>query len=308
MASSNERVPAASERLNFFGRTAAALRARIKRGFGQSEPAPDHVYESQQGKPAEPAVPARVIMAPEGVCLYAVGDIHGRRDLLDLLMAQITEDAARLPEGIKPQIIFLGDYIDRGLKSREVIDFFTSGAAGRFDPVFLMGNHEEALLRFLEDASFGNQWARYGGAETLYSYGLAPPNQRASLNSHEEMSAARNAWTRVWTEFRNRLPAEHLAFFQSLKPYHVAGDYLFVHAGLRPGVELAEQSVRDMLWIREEFLDDRAHFPQMVVHGHTPMDSVHHDTRRIGLDTGAFLTGRLTAARLTGTDVAFLST
>jgi len=308
MASSNDGTTATSrERLNFFGRTARALRARLKRGSGQTEPAVDHVYDSRQGKPAEPVGPARVIAAPEGVCLYAVGDIHGRRDLLDQLMDLITEDADKLPEGIKPQIIFLGDYIDRGLKSRNVIDYFTSGAADRFDPIYLMGNHEEALLRFLQEASFGSQWARYGGAETLYSYGLAPPNQRASLNSHEEMSAARDAWTRVWAEFRNRLPAEHLAFFQSLKSYHVAGDYVFVHAGLRPGIELQDQSIRDMLWIREEFLDDRAHFPQMVVHGHTPMDSVHHDNRRIGLDTGAFLTGRLTAARLTGTDVAFLS-
>jgi serine/threonine protein phosphatase 1 len=308
MASSNDRVPAASERLNFFGRTARALRARIKRGFGVTEPLAEPAYDGLQDRAAEPAVPDRVIAAPEGVCLYAVGDIHGRRDLLDQLMELIREDADKLPEGIKPQIIFLGDYIDRGLKSRDVIDFFTSGGADRFDPIYLMGNHEEALLRFLQEASFGNQWARYGGAETLYSYGLAPPNQRASLNSHEEMSAARDAWSRVWSEFRSRLPAEHLAFFQSLKPYHIAGDYLFVHAGLRPGVELDQQSIRDMLWIREEFLDDRAHFPQMVVHGHTPMDSVHRDARRIGLDTGAFLTGRLTAARLTGTDVAFLST
>lgn len=309
MASSNDGVTAAlRERLNFFGRTATALRARLKRGFGRGEPLTDPGFSSPEGKPEDPGAPARVVAAPEGVCLYAVGDIHGRRDLLDLLMEQITEDAAKLPDGIKPQIVFLGDYIDRGLKSRDVIDFFTSGAADRFDPIFLMGNHEEALLRFLQEASFGSQWARYGGAETLYSYGLAPPNQRASLNSHEEMTAARNAWAKVWTEFRNRLPPEHLAFFQSLKPYHIAGDYLFVHAGLRPGVNLEEQSMRDMLWIREEFLDDRAPFPQMIVHGHTPMDAVHQDGRRIGLDTGAFLTGRLTAARLIGTDVAFLST
>ncbi len=291
-----------------FGRTASALRTRVKRGVQRVERALERKYGEPEGKAAAPVVSSRVIAAPASVCLYAVGDIHGRRDLLDQLMELISEDAAKLPEGVKPQIIFLGDYIDRGLKSRDVIDFFTSGEADRFDPVYLMGNHEEALLRFLQEASFGNQWARYGGAETLYSYGLAPPNQRASLNSHEEMQAARDAWGRVWTEFRNRLPAEHLAFFQSLKPYHIAGDYLFVHAGLRPGVDLEAQSVRDMLWIRDEFLEDGTLFPQMVVHGHTPMDAVHHDERRIGLDTGAFLTGRLTAVRLTGTDVAFLST
>lgn len=307
MATSIDRFLSASrDRLNFFGRTASALRNRIQQGRGRAERGND----AEQSAPSSRAQPPvhRKCAVPEGVCLYAVGDIHGRRDLLEKLVDLIAEDAANLPDGIKPQIVFLGDYIDRGLQSRDVINYFTSGALDRFEPIYLMGNHEEALLRFLQEASFGSQWARYGGSETLYSYGLAPPNQRASLNSHEEMSAARDAWTRVWNEFRARFPAEHLAFFQSLLPYYSAGDYLFVHAGLRPGVDLAAQSSRDMLWIRDEFLEDEAPFEQMVVHGHTPMDSVHYDNRRIGLDTGAFLTGRLTAARLTGTDVAFLST
>lgn len=296
------------ERLGFFGRTATALRDRVRRGFGRGgENAADDAGAMAELAAAQRPV-LRVSAAPEGRCLYAIGDIHGRRDLLDQLLVQITEDADKLPEGIRPQIIFLGDYIDRGLTSRDVIELLSSGELDRFDPVYLMGNHEEALLRFLQEESFGSQWVRYGGAETLYSYGLAPPNQRKSLNSHEEMQAARAAWTRVWTEFRARLPEAHLNFFQSLKTYHMAGDYLFVHAGLRPGVDLEAQSVRDMLWIRDEFLEDTAPFDQVIVHGHTPMDTVHHDTRRIGLDTGAFLTGRLTAARLIGTDVAFLST
>jgi len=308
MSSSRNRVQnGLRDGLAFFGRTASALRARLERrlGLGDSLHADnDDALAAPSGYTPE----ARTIAAPEGVCVYAIGDIHGRHDLLERLVEIIAADAEKLPEGVKPQIVFLGDYIDRGLQSRDVINFFTSGAVDRFDPVYLMGNHEEALLRFLQQASFGSQWARYGGSETLYSYGLAPPNQRASLNSHEEMSAARDAWTRIWNEFRTRLPEEHLAFFQSLKPYHLAGDYLFVHAGLRPGVSLDEQTARDMLWIREEFLDDQGEFPHKIVHGHTPMDTVHHDYRRIGLDTGAFLTGRLTAAKLIGTDVAFLST
>lgn len=293
------------ERLSFFGRTAQALRRRIGRGTERRHDDTQAIVSQLEA--AAPSI-RRTIAAPDAVCIYAIGDIHGRRDLLERLVQMIEEDAAQLAEGVKPQIVFLGDYIDRGLQSRDVIEFFTSGAVDRFDPVYLMGNHEEALLRFLEEASFGSQWARYGGAETLYSYGLAPPNQRASLNSHAEMAAARDAWTRVWNEFRTRLPAKHLAFFQSLQPYHVAGDYMFVHAGLRPGVRLEKQNLRDMLWIREEFLDDPAEFPKLIVHGHTPMDTVHHDHRRLGLDTGAFLTGKLTAARLSGTDVAFLST
>lgn len=296
------------ERLEFFGRTANALRNRIQRGLGFAAPGGSGNDNEPEAAAAPRAPVSRTSAAPDGVCIYAVGDVHGRRDLLERLVELIAEDAAKLPEGIKPQIVFLGDYIDRGLQSRDVINYFTSGELDRFDPIYLMGNHEEALLRFLQEASFGSQWARYGGAETLYSYGLAPPNQRKSLNSHEEMSAVRDAWTRVWNEFRTRFPAEHLAFFQALKPYYSAGDYLFVHAGLRPGVDLQEQTMRDMLWIREEFLEDEVPFAQMIVHGHTPMDAVHHDDRRIGLDTGAFLTGHLTAARLIGTDVAFLST
>ncbi|AXE66448.1 hypothetical protein BBF93_13725 [Hyphomonas sp. CACIAM 19H1] len=250
----------------------------------------------------------RITQAPEGLCLYAVGDIHGRMDLLLRLVEQIDADAAQLPEGVKPQIIFLGDYIDRGLQSRDVIEYFTSGALDRYDPVFLLGNHEEALLRFLQEVNFGTQWTRFGGGETLYSYGFAPPNSRASLNSHEEMAKVRDAWTKLWEAFRERLPESHLSFFQSLKPYHVAGDYLFVHAGLRPGLSLEKQSQRDMLWIREEFLDDALPFDHLIVHGHTPEDAIHRDDRRIGLDTGAFLTGKLSAARLFGTDVAFLNT
>lgn len=253
-------------------------------------------------------VPARITSAPDGVCLYAIGDIHGRMDLLSLLIAEIEADAASLPPDLKVRLVFLGDYIDRGLQSRDVLEYFASGALERFDPVFLMGNHEEAMLRFLNEASYGSQWTRFGGAETLYSYGLAPPNTRASLNSHEDMARARDAWNRTWNEFRVRLPAHHLDFLQSLKPYHVAGDYVFVHAGLRPGVSLQEQTRRDMLWIRDEFLDDAGAFEHLVIHGHTPEDKVYRDNRRIGLDTGAFLTGRLSAARLFGTQIAFLNT
>lgn len=300
------------------GKLANALRSR----FGQLTRSADTARRSflsqlraLQGNEAEKAVaeppaavPVRVTTAPEGVCLYAVGDVHGRMDLLTRLVELIDADAASLPEGIKPQIIFLGDYIDRGLQSRDVIEYFVSGALDRYEPVFLLGNHEEALLRFLQEVNFGTQWTRFGGAETLYSYGFAPPNTRASLNSHEEMAKVRSAWSRLWEDFRERLPESHLAFFQSLKPYHLAGDYLFVHAGLRPGLSLEEQSQKDMLWIRDEFLDDGAQFDHLVVHGHTPEDAIHRDNRRIGLDTGAFLTGRLSAARLCGTDVAFLNT
>lgn len=293
-------------RFGQFSRSADAARRNILSQFRTSPREEDVAAFSET--PSAPPVLQRITQAPEGLCLYAVGDIHGRMDLLLRLVEQIDADAAQLPEGVKPQIIFLGDYIDRGLQSRDVIEYFTSGALDRYDPVFLLGNHEEALLRFLQEVNFGTQWTRFGGGETLYSYGFAPPNSRASLNSHEEMAKVREAWTKLWEAFRERLPESHLSFFQSLKPYHVAGDYLFVHAGLRPGLSLEKQSQRDMLWIREEFLDDALPFDHLIVHGHTPEDAIHRDDRRIGLDTGAFLTGKLSAARLFGTDVAFLNT
>ncbi|HPF22305.1 MAG TPA: metallophosphoesterase family protein [Hyphomonas sp.] len=291
------------QRISNLTRSATSLRARMRQGFGRSIPQVETEIRAEA-----PVVITRETRAPEGHCIYAIGDIHGRRDLLEKMVVQIEEDARDLPEGTVRTIVFLGDYIDRGLQSRDVIEFMLGDRMNAFERVFLMGNHEEALLRFLNEVSFGKQWVRYGGAETLYSYGLQPPNTRTSLESHEAMEAAQRAWEKVWTEFRVRLPASHLKFYQSLQHYYVAGDYLFVHAGLRPGAPLENQSVRDMLWIREEFLEAPGQFPQLVVHGHTPAEGVHRDDRRIGLDTGAFISGKLSAVRLFRDEVSFLST
>lgn len=291
------------EQYRRLSKSTTSLRARIKSGIPT-----DFSLSSVQPQKAEPALPVRTTSSPEGTCIYAIGDIHGRADLLITLMERIKEDKAKLPEGTKAQIIFLGDYIDRGLQSRTVIDYFLGDKLDGFETVFLMGNHEEALLRFFDDESFGKQWVRYGGGETLYSYGFQPPNSRASLGSHESMSAVQDAWGRVWEGFREKLPQTHLDFYRDLKHYHIEGDYLFVHAGLRPQIELEHQTQRDMLWIRDEFLDDNEQFSHLIVHGHTPTEDVVHDGRRIGLDTGAFISGRLSAARLFGTDIEFLST
>ena len=291
------------QRISNLTRSATSLRARMRQGFRQATP-----QVEIQVREETPIVVSRRTRAPDGQCLYAIGDIHGRRDLLEKMIDQIEADASDLPEGTVCTIVFLGDYIDRGLQSRDVIEFLLSDRMNAFQRVFLMGNHEEALLRFLNEVSFGKQWVRYGGAETLYSYGLQPPNARMALDSHEAMQAVQRAWDKVWTDFRTRLPEAHLKFYQNLQHYYIAGDYLFVHAGLRPGASLEKQTVRDMLWIREEFLDADEHFPQLVIHGHTPADSVFRDNRRIGLDTGAFISGKLSAVRLYGDEVTFLST
>ena len=160
-------------RFGQFTRSAGAARRNLLSQLGvqgRGNTAAELESETSGPPPAQ-----RITHAPEGVCLYAIGDIHGRMDLLARLVEQIDADAATLPEGTRAQIIFLGDYIDRGLQSRDVIEHFASGALDRYDPVFLLGNHEEALLRFLQEASFGTQWTRYGGGETLYSYGFAHP-------------------------------------------------------------------------------------------------------------------------------------
>ncbi len=282
------------------------LRESVKRGFQGLRPLeiePERAPESQT-----PIIRERAAQAPDGVCIYAIGDIHGRHDLLETLLETIRFDSQFLPQGTQVKLVFLGDYIDRGLKSKSVIELLSSD---RFDPentVFLLGNHEQALLNFMQDPSFGTQWSRYGGGETLFSYGFQPPNMRRAMYSDDAMIAARDDWNRLWHDFRAKFPEHHLHFLQTLKERHVEGDYIFVHAGLRPGVDLGEQTTQDMLWIRDEFLSDRDEFPFMVVHGHTPEDAPFRDHRRVGVDTGAFLTGKLTAARFFGTEIAFLST
>ena len=267
-----------------------ARRASDKRARPTKMPISDH---------RTPLRPKRVTSVPDQECIYAIGDIHGRQDLLLRLLDKIDEDIATLPQNMIVTLVFLGDYIDRGLQSRQVIDLILSERLEKYRTVYLIGNHEEALLEFRNDAYFGPKWVRYGGAETLISYGLKPP-RGTSL-------PAQQAWHGVWQKFRDTLPEDHLEFYRSLKHYFTVGDYLFVHAGLRPDVPLEDQTVHDMLWIRDEFLTAKTDFPYLVVHGHTPTRKPHLDTRRLGLDTAAYTSGILTAARFVGTDISVIT-
>jgi serine/threonine protein phosphatase 1 len=235
---------------------------------------------------------------PSGRRVYAVGDIHGRADLLIRLMQDLREDSARGEYEGRPILIFLGDYVDRGFQSKEVIDVLLSDIVSPFETYFLKGNHEAAMTQFLSDPSVGPRWAEYGGAETLVSYGVQPPRTRTSLEEWMQTSEALNA----------ALPSEHLHFLSNLDLSVRIGDYLFVHAGVRPGVPLDQQTEQDLLWIREEFLGDRRGLDAVIVHGHTPEQRPHRDTRRVGLDTGAYLSGRLTAARFEHDRVEFIAT
>ncbi len=237
--------------------------------------------------------------APEGVTIYAVGDIHGRADLLDQLLGQISADLA-LGRNSRTIFAFLGDYVDRGPDSRRVIETLRQlKQNGGVHVVTLKGNHEEALLGFLDDAATGPGWADHGGRDTLLSYGVSPPKHRTDAEG----------WETARVQLQAALPGDHLRFLQSLDLWERIGDYVFVHAGVRPGVALHDQEERDLLWIREEFLQSgRAMDKVVVVHGHTPVEQPSIADGRIGIDTGAYATGVLTALKLQGEERTFLQT
>jgi serine/threonine protein phosphatase 1 len=234
---------------------------------------------------------------PDGIVVYAVGDVHGRADLLTLVLAAIREDAAEV-EG-QCVVVFLGDYVDRGPGSRQVVDLLIEASKDEtIEWRFLRGNHDQSVLDFLYNPTTGMAWSDFGGRETLQSYGVQAPTPWAD----------RTVWKQTAETFAEALPASHLHFFQTLELSLEIGGYLFVHAGVRPGVALENQSERDMLWIREPFLSDSAPLPRVVVHGHTPAEAVYADARRIGIDTGAYATGVLTVLRLEGDDGAVIQT
>lgn len=229
----------------------------------------------------------------EGRLIYAFGDIHGRADLLHPLVEQILADAAARPSpgDDKPLLIFLGDYIDRGRDSKGVIDQII---ALSHDPAVevrtLLGNHEQALLDYLDGSASGISFGRYGGRATLASYGVAAPGEGGSAED----------WAGVRDEVRQAIPDSHMAFLRSLEPMIVIGDCVFVHAGVRPGVALDRQKVKDLLFIRDEFFKTPMGCGKFVVHGHTPGEDAVAAPNRLCLDTGAYASGVLTAARLDG--------
>jgi hypothetical protein len=232
---------------------------------------------------------------PSGVRIYAIGDVHGRADLLEILLSKI-DDHRRLHPRDKSITIFLGDYIDRGPASREVLDVLSTRERNT-EFVFLKGNHETFVRRFLNDPAVLDEWRLCGGLETLVSYGLKP-----SINpsAPEQIQLA--------DEFAESIPEPHLKFLESLDLSFGCGDFLFVHAGIRPGVPIRHQKEEDLLWIREEFLSCEQPFESVVVHGHTPVRNPDIRSNRINIDTGAFATGRLTCAVIEGSAVETLST
>lgn len=236
--------------------------------------------------------------APPGHAIYAVGDIHGRRDLLDAMLENIQADAAAHPAD-RRVLVYLGDYVDRGDDVKGVIDRLISGPPPGFEQVCLMGNHEAWMLDFLAEANAGAGWLMNGGSATLASYGVrAGHGFGFGVRRLEKAQAG----------LIDALPPEHRVFLEGLAKMWRAGDYAFVHAGVRPGVALDAQADRDLLWIRDEFLDDDRELGAMIVHGHTISDAPVVLNNRIGIDTGAFATGRLTCLVLQDADRRFLQT
>jgi serine/threonine protein phosphatase 1 len=241
--------------------------------------------------PWKSALPAAV---PPDSRVYAIGDIHGQAALLDELIAMIERDGMRRPE--TNVLVFVGDYVDRGGDSKGVVEQLLNLRAD-FVAHFLRGNHDQALLDFLADPGSFPLWKDYGADETLASYGVPSPQS-------DDQEALRQTRDRL----QESLPASHRRFFETLKLSETIGDYFFAHAGVRPGTALDQQEERDLMWIRDEFLNSRAAFGKIIVHGHTPTNAPVVRRNRIGIDTGAYLTGRLTALVLEGTRRRFLQT
>jgi len=232
---------------------------------------------------------------PAELRIYAIGDIHGRLDLLNELLARISGDIALRPT-VRPLYVFLGDYIDRGTSSRETIDRLIEHGKTH-ESVFLKGNHELIAIKCLSDRGLFDQWLRLGGLETLVSYGV-PAETLANGKQIAELQSA----------FHGALPQAHFRFFRDLKNSFECGDFFFAHAGVKPNVELSRQKENDLLWIRGEFLTSKDDFGKIVVHGHTPAREIEVGPNRINIDTGAFATGRLSCLVLEGEELSVIDT
>jgi serine/threonine protein phosphatase 1 len=231
--------------------------------------------------------------------LYAIGDIHGHLGLLKAAHDLIAGDIARHGPG---PVIHVGDLVDRGPDSRGVIDFLIGGLAAGQDWVVLKGNHDRMFTRFMADPWEPEPglrgdltWLhpRLGGADTLRSYGVANAGDRPVDKVHADAVGA--------------VPQAHRDFLASRPTFHRAGDCAFVHAGIRPGIALSDQTETDLVWIRDPFLTATASFGPLVVHGHTALEAATHYGNRLNLDSGAAYGGPLSAVVIEGRDAALLT-
>lgn len=240
----------------------------------------------EQPKPAGPA----------GYRAYVIGDVHGRLDLLEELLCDIDAELEDQPPA-RTLLVFVGDLIDRGPSSAQVLERLRTYSSQGVEPLFILGNHEEVLLRILTgDAQLIGKWLSFGGAECLQSYGVDPA-EMDQLPDEQALAVVRGA-----------IPEDHIQFMEGFVDSCRFGDYLFVHAGIRPGIPLEQQLQEDLRWIREPFLRESGDHGFVVVHGHTISDGVEVRSNRIGIDTGAYRSGILTALAIEGDDRWILDT
>ncbi|OBQ95020.1 serine/threonine protein phosphatase [Mesorhizobium sp. AA23] len=257
---------------------------------------PQSVSLFQRSRRPRPLPRERLMMDMRDTVVYAIGDVHGCYDELRTLEQKIEADALQF-RGRKI-IIMLGDYVDRGPNSRRVVEHLMAPPPEGFMRVCLAGNHEVAMLAYLDGHLSLEPWLRVGGRETLFSYGIDPDRLADLYGSSEE----------VVERIREAIPATHVAFMRTLPVMICSERFLFVHAGIRPGIALEAQDEADLLNIRSEFLAAAHRLDRWVVHGHTIVDVPTLDGRRLGIDTGAFQSGRLTALRIVGKYGRLLST
>lgn len=232
--------------------------------------------------------------APEGFILYAIGDIHGRSDCLADAHALVDEDIARRSSRSRAVEIYVGDYVDRGQDSRGVIELLLQRAK-KNHLVLLRGNHETAMEGFLRGLIPFEEWRTLGGLETILSYDV---NARSLLSNGGAIQPR---------DLAERLPLSHMRFFSTLQSFYVCGRYCFVHAGIRPGIPLENQSIEDLTWIREGFLNFAGDFGHIVIHGHTPSSEIDFRPNRVNIDTGAYATNRLSVVRIDSVGLSILS-
>jgi serine/threonine protein phosphatase 1 len=230
--------------------------------------------------------PLRLRISMDGIAVYAVGDVHGCHDELLALERVIQRDATQFPG--RKLIIMLGDYVDRGPGSAAVLDHLCADPPAGFDRLCLIGNHDLAMLDYLEGRAGFSGWMAMGALPTLHSYGIDVHGLSREFGQREGFDEA----------IRAAIPNAHVDFLRRLPILLDSGKFLFVHAGIRPGIDIAEQSDEDLLYIRRAFHESPHDLPRYVVHGHTPVDAAEMNGRRVNLDTGAFFSGRLTALRI----------
>jgi serine/threonine protein phosphatase 1 len=234
---------------------------------------------------------------PETECVYVIGDIHGRQDLLIQILDVITRDSLNTIS-MNKSLIYLGDYIDRGPDSKGVIDTVLEARIPNIKTIALMGNHEEAMVGFLSDPIVNSDWLKFGGAETILSYGVSIPPGILTPRILKETSEALNI----------ALPESHKQFLNNLKDCYFSGDYMFVHAGIDPDRKIAKQQTNDLFWIRNGFIEHTELYEKIIVHGHTIVDEPEFHDNRIAIDTGAYYSGKLTCLSLKGKERCIVQT